>query len=105
MGYLYLSIAVAGELLGTNLLKASNGFTRISFSIGSLVAYALCFYFLSIAMKTINLSIAYALWAGVGIVATTVLSVLIWHEQINLTIVLGIILIVVGSILLNLHIE
>ncbi|WPC17255.1 multidrug efflux SMR transporter [Pediococcus inopinatus] len=105
MGYLYLSIAVAGELLGTNLLKASNGFTRTGFSIGSLVAYALCFYFLSIAMKTINLSIAYALWAGVGIAATTVLSVLIWHEQINLTIVLGIILIVAGSILLNLHVE
>lgn len=105
MGYIYLGIAVVGELVGTNLLKASDGFTRVMFAICSLVAYILCFYFLSLSMKTVNLSVAYALWAGVGIVATTVLSVIMWHEPINWSIIIGVGLIVLGSILLNLHIE
>ncbi|GEO69312.1 DMT family transporter [Levilactobacillus acidifarinae] len=104
MGYLYLGIAITGELVGTNLLKASAGFTRLFFTMGSLAAYVLCFYFLSLAIKTINLNIAYALWAGVGIVATTALSVLVWHEQLNPVIIFGIGFIVVGTILLNINV-
>lgn len=103
-GYLYLGIAITGELVGTNLLKASDGFTRLPFTAGSLLAYILCFYFLSLAIKTIDLNIAYALWGGVGIVVTTALSVLIWHEQINPVIISGIALIVAGTVLLNLNV-
>lgn len=105
MGYVYLGLAIAGELVGTNLLKASAGFTKLGWAVGSMVAYVFCFYFLSVAMKTINLNLAYALWAGVGIVATTVLAVVIWHEQITATSIIGIGLILVGSVLLNLHVS
>lgn len=101
MGYLYLGIAITGELVGTNLLKASDGFTRLPFTAGSLLAYILCFYFLSLAIKTIDLNIAYAF---VGIVVTTALSVLIWHEQINPVIISGIALIMAGTVLLNLNV-
>lgn len=105
MGYLYLGLSVIGEVLGTNLLKASDGFSRIVFAVGSLVAYLFCFYFLSLSMRTMNMNVIYALWAGTGIVATTILSVFLWHEAISWTIVLGVVFITVGSVLLNLHIN
>ena len=54
-------------------------------------------------MKTINLSVAYALWAGLGIVLTTVLAVVVWKESINLSSVLGIVLILSGVVVLNLY--
>ncbi|MCS9985342.1 QacE family quaternary ammonium compound efflux SMR transporter [Weissella paramesenteroides] len=103
MGYLYLALAILGELLGTNLLKASNGFSSLWETLGSLVSYGACFYFLALSMKTVNLNIAYALWAGLGIVLTTILSVVIWKEAINLSSILGIGFILVGVVILNLY--
>lgn len=103
MPYLYLSTAIVGELIGTNLLKAAAGFTRFWPSLGALVAYGLCFFFLSLAMKNIDLNVAYAIWAGVGIVITTALSFLLWHESLNLASILGIGLVVIGVVVLNLY--
>jgi len=103
MGYIFLGLAILGELLGTNLLKASNGFSSLWETVGSLVSYRASFYFLALAMKTINLSVAYALWAGLGIVLTTVLAVVVWKESINLSSVLGIVLILSGVVILNLY--
>ncbi|CAK8054477.1 DMT family transporter [Eupransor demetentiae] len=103
MGYLFLTLAICGELIGTNLLKASNGFSVLWASVGALAAYGVCFYFLAIAMKTINISVVYAIWAGVGIVLTAVLNVVIWRESLNIPTLLGLMLIVVGAVILNLY--
>ena len=103
MGYIFLGLAILGELLGTNLLKASNGFSSLWETVGSLVSYGASFYFLALALKTINLNVAYALWAGLGIVLTTVLAVVVWKESINLSSVLGIVLILSGVVVLNLY--
>lgn len=103
MGYIFLGLAILGELLGTNLLRASNGFSSLWETVGSLVSYGASFYFLALAMKTINLNVAYALWAGLGIVLTTVLAVVVWKESINLSSVLGIVLILSGVVVLNLY--
>lgn len=64
MRYVFLLLAILGELVGTNLLKASNGFSSLWKTLGSLAAYGACFYFLDLTMKAINLNVAYALWAG-----------------------------------------
>ncbi|MCI1985152.1 MAG: multidrug efflux SMR transporter [Lactobacillus sp.] len=101
-GYLLLLLAILGELLGTNLLKAANGFTVFWPTIGSLLAYGACFYFLSLSLKTLNLSVAYALWAGLGILLTTIVAVLVWKEALSLPNILGIALIVIGVVVLNL---
>ena len=53
MHYLELALAIIMELIGTNLMKLSNGFTHLCFSLGTLISYGLCFFFLSI----LNLSI------------------------------------------------
>ncbi|MFC6289830.1 DMT family transporter [Levilactobacillus angrenensis] len=103
MAYVYLGTAIIGELIGTNLLKAAAGFTRFWPAVGALLAYGLCFFFLSLAMKQIDLNVAYAIWAGIGIVVTTVLAVLLWHEPLNFASLLGTALVILGVVILNLY--
>ncbi|KOY78775.1 DMT family transporter [Apilactobacillus kunkeei] len=100
--YLFLALAIIGELIGTNLLKMSVGFTKILPTIGSLISFALCFYFLSIAMVKIPLNIAYANWSALGILATTAIASLVYKEQINVMSMIGIVFIIIGVVLLNL---
>ncbi|GAA6112844.1 MAG: multidrug efflux SMR transporter [Apilactobacillus sp.] len=100
--YLFLLMAIIGELIGTNLLKMSMGFSKLLPTIGSLISFTLCFYFLSIAMIKIPLNIAYANWSALGILATTAIASLVYKEQINIMSALGIILIVAGVVILNL---
>ena len=95
-------MAIIGELIGTNLLKMSMGFSKLLPTIGSLISFALCFYFLSIAMIKIPLNIAYANWSALGILATTAIASLVYKEQNNIMSALGIILIVAGVVILNL---
>ncbi|MFB3166626.1 quaternary ammonium compound efflux SMR transporter QacH [Neobacillus sp. 179-C4.2 HS] len=102
MSYLYLALAIVGELIGSSLLKASEGFSKLFPTIGVIVAFVGCFFFLSLSLKTIPLNTAYAIWSGVGIVATTIISVLIWKEKINTASITGIILILAGVVILNL---
>lgn len=101
MAYVYLALAIIGELIGTTLLKYSNGFKEIVPSIGALISYGVCFFLLSKSLHSISLSVAYATWSGVGIIATTIISILIFKESISALGVLGIILVVAGVILLN----
>ena len=102
MPYLYLTLAIAFEIAATSLLKLSQGFSKIIFGLLALVFYGLCFFFLSLSLKEIQLNIAYALWSGLGLLGTTVLSVFIWHEKVGLISLLGMVLVVAGLILLNL---
>lgn len=100
--YLYLAGAIILEVLATNLMKASEGFTKLPYTLGTLGVYGLCFFLLSLAVKGMDLSLAYAIWAGVGIILTTAISVLVWHESINLATALGLALIVIGVVIVNL---
>lgn len=102
MPYLYLAAAIGGELLGTTGLKYAEGFTRLGPSVLALVSYGVCFFFLSKSLEYLNLSIAYATWCGIGIVASTLLSVLLFKEQLTLIGLVGIALVVVGVVILNL---
>ncbi|MDQ6598221.1 multidrug efflux SMR transporter [Bacillus salipaludis] len=102
MSYLYLMLAIMGELIGSSLLKASEGFSKFYPTIGVIIAFVGCFFFLSLSLKTIPLNTAYAIWSGLGLVLTTVISVLIWKEKINMATITGIILILIGVIILNL---
>lgn len=103
MSYLFLVLAIVGELIGTSLLKASEGFSKLFPTFGVIIAFILSFYFLSLSLKVIPLNIAYALWSGIGIVATTIISILIWKEKVNLVSILGITLILVGVVVLTLY--
>ncbi|WP_407812533.1 DMT family transporter, partial [Staphylococcus aureus] len=68
MHYLYLFISIATEIIGTSFLKTSEGFTKLWPTLGSLLSFGICFYFLSLTIKFLPLNITYATWAGLGLV-------------------------------------
>lgn len=68
--YLFLAGAIVFEVLGTNALKATAGFTRLGPSLLTVASYVGAFYLLGLSLKGLSLGIAYAIWAGVGIVLT-----------------------------------
>ncbi len=103
MAYILLSIAIGLELLATTLLKYSAGFTKLWPTLGCLLSYISCFYLLSKALNTINLGVAYATWSAVGIVATSIISAVLFGEKVNLTGIISLIMIISGCILLNLY--
>ncbi len=99
--YIYLTIAVIGEVFATAMLKMSVGFTVLMPSIGVVSGYVLSFYCLSLCLSTIPLSLAYAIWAGSGTALTAVIGVVVWGEIFNNFKTFGIIMIIGGVILLN----
>lgn len=105
MHYTYLAIAIILEVMGTSSMRASNGFTKPLPTIGTIVAFLACFYFLSLALKAVPLGLAYAIWAGVGIVLTALISVVFFHDRLDLPAIIGICLIVIGVVVMNLFSE
>lgn len=101
MYYLYLILAIIFEVVGSSFLKASEGFSRLIPSIVVAVAYLCCFYFLSLALRGISLGVGYAVWAGLGIVLTTAVSVVVYKQPIDFAAIAGISLIVAGVVILN----
>ncbi len=65
--YVILLISIIAETVATTMMKASEGFTRLVPSIAVVIGYAIAFYGLSQVVKTMNIGIAYAIWAGSGI--------------------------------------
>lgn len=101
MPYLYLGIAIVCELIGTTLLKYAEGFTRLWPSVFCILSYMICYIFFSKSLLNINLSMAYATWCGLGIVASTLLSIFLFKESINMIGIIGIILIIIGVVIVN----
>ncbi|WP_417434612.1 DMT family transporter [Hoeflea sp.] len=102
MPWLFLGIAITGEVIATTALKASEGFTRWGFGSISVVGYAISFYFLAIVLKTIPVGIAYAVWAGAGVAMVTLIGIVMFGQKLDLYAYLGIGLIVAGVLVLNL---
>lgn len=100
-GYLYLMVAIIGEVIGTNLLKSTDGFSKLLPTLYTILAYVISFYFLSLSFKTIPIAVAYAVWGAIGIILITLFSVLVWKEPINLMTIIGLGFIIVGTILVN----
>lgn len=102
MAYLFLTLAIILETAGTVCMKLSNGFTRPLPVVGTCLTYIACFYFLSLSLKTIPLGIAYAVWAGLGIVLGNIIAVAFFKQQFDLAAGIGVTLIVAGVVVLNL---
>lgn len=100
--WMLLAIAIVFEILGTSLLKASDGFARWGLGAASIGCYWVCFFFLAVAIKTIPVGVAYAIWSGVGIVAITVIGFVAFKQNLNVMQLSCIALIAIGAIGLNL---
>lgn len=101
MKYLFLGLAIIFEVIGSSFMKASEGFTKWFPSAIVVIAYLICFYFLSLALKMIPLGVAYAIWAGLGIVLTAAVSVFIFKQKIDIAGIVGIVFIVIGVVIMN----
>lgn len=102
MGNLFLAIAIIGEVIATSLLKASQGFTQPIPSLLVVVGYGITFYFLSLALQTIAVGTAYAIWSGAGIVAISLIAFVVYRQSLDLPALIGIGLIIAGVLVINL---
>lgn len=101
MGYVELAVAIVAEMIGTNFMKASAGFTKLVPTAITIIAYIACFYSFAHSLKSVKLSVAYATWGGLGITLTAIIAVVVWHESISWEEILGIVLIIAGVVLCN----
>ena len=99
----WLIVAVAGLMeTGWALgLKYSEGFTRLVPSVVTVVLALGSFYLLSVAMKSLPVGTAYAVWVGIGAVGTAIAAVFLFQEPVNLMRVMGVLLILAGIVALN----
>ncbi|MGE6376720.1 DMT family transporter [Peribacillus muralis] len=100
-GYIALGISIITEVFGTTMLKISDGFNNLIPTLGVIIGFGMAFYCLSLCLKTIPLSLAYAIWAGIGTALTALIGVLLWDEPFSTLTLGGLILIIGGVTLLN----
>ncbi|WP_174329830.1 DMT family transporter [Litchfieldella anticariensis] len=101
MVYVYLGLAIVAEVIATSALKASNEFTRLWPSVLVLVGYAMAFYMLTLVLRTLPVGIAYAFWAGLGIVLITLIGILVYGETLDLPAILGLAMIIGGVVVIQ----
>jgi len=80
MAWLFLFLAIVLEVAGTTCMKLSNGFTNIVPTVLLFIFYGLSFYLLSIVLKTMDLSITYAIWSAVGMALVATVGILYFKE-------------------------
>ena len=102
MAWLYLIVAGLFEIGFALGLKYSEGFTRLWPTLGFMVSGGISFYLLSVAMKTLPVGTAYAVWTGIGAAGTAVLGILLLRESSDVFRVISIALIVAGVVGLRL---
>ncbi len=102
VSYLFLALAVVLGTAANTFAKSAEGFTLWLPSILTAITIVACMYSLSQVMKTIPVGITYASFAGITIIATTVIGVIKFSQMPNLYTVMGLGLIIVGVLMVNL---
>ena len=100
--YLLLVLAIITEVTGSTLLVKSEGFSKLIPSVAVVILFAIAFYLLSHVIKVIPLGVAYAIWAGVGIILTALIGVVVLKQSLDAPAIMGILLIVCGVVVMNL---
>lgn len=101
MTWLALGSAIMFEVVGTSLLQASQQFTKPWATAGMAACYAMAFYLLSLALKSIPVGLAYAIWSGLGVVLISLIGMFVFKQKLDLPAVIGLVLIVGGVIVIN----
>ena len=96
--WLVLAVAIVFEVAGTTSMRLSEGFTRLTPSVLIFVFYAVSFALNTLIIRTLGLSVVYAVWSGVGTVLTAAIGFLYFKEPATALKLVCIGLIVVGVI-------
>ena len=102
MSLIYLALAITFEVCGTTLMKLSEGFSNIKYAAIMLICYVLSLSMLTLALKKLQIGVAYATWSGVGIILISITGFMFFRESINLQKIIFMSLIIIGTIGLNL---
>lgn len=102
MGWVYLVAAIFLEVAGTTSMKLSDGFTRLGPSVAIFVLYGLAFACLTLALKSFDVSVAYAVWAGLGVALISLVGIVYFQEPVTAVKLGSLVLIVLGVAGLNL---
>ena len=100
--YIILIIAVALGTAANGFAKSAQGFTLLAPSLMTAVTIVGCMYTLSLVMKTIPVGITYASFAGLCIIATTIVGVYKFNQIPDLYTIIGLVFIIVGVLMVNL---
>jgi small multidrug resistance pump len=101
MVYLYLLFAIVAEVIATTALKASDQFSRPGPTIIVAAGYFTAFYLLTLVLERIPVGIAYAVWAGVGMVLILLAGAVVYRQIPDLPAIVGILLIVAGVVVIH----
>jgi len=102
IAWILLLFAIVMEVSGTTCMKLSQGFTQLWPSILVFVFYAFSFTASTFALKTIDVSIAYAVWMALGTTIIAIIGLVLFHESLTPLKVIALITIITGVVLLNL---
>jgi small multidrug resistance pump len=102
MSWAYLVTAIVLEVCGTTCMKLSHGFTKLLPSVLLFAFYGLSFSAMTLAIKRIEVSVAYAIWSGLGTALIAAIGILWFKEVVSTLKLLSLLLIVLGIIGLNL---
>jgi small multidrug resistance pump len=103
IAYLWLTLAIVAEVVGTTALKASEEFTRLIPTTIVVVGYGIAIYLLALVVRTMPVGIAYAVWAGLGIVLIALTSAVVYKQTPDLPAIIGIALIIAGVYIINVY--
>ena len=102
MTYLYLLFAIFLELSGTISMKLSQGFTRPFPSFLIFIFYGLSFTLLTVVLKRMDVSIACAIWSGLGTALIAIIGSVYFNESMTLVKLVSLGLVIIGVLGLNL---
>jgi small multidrug resistance pump len=102
VSWLFLTIAIVMEVCGTTCMKLSDGFSKLTPSVLIWVFYGISFVAFVFALKRIDVSFAYAIWAGLGVLLISAVGILWFREPAGILRLASIGLIMIGVVGLNL---
>lgn len=100
--WLYLALAIASEVSGTVALRYADGFTKFGPSAIVIAGYAVSVWLLALALKELEISLAYAVWAGIGTAAIALIGMGMMGESVNALKIASLGLVIAGVVGLNL---
>jgi small multidrug resistance pump len=100
---LVLLAAIGIEVGATSLLPRTRGFHDLAWSLVVMGGYALSIWLLALVVRQMSVSVAYAVWSGLGTAAIAMIGVLALGERVDAVKLVALGLIIVGVVVLNLH--
>ena len=102
MGYVFLGLAIVACVAGSSALTASDGMVIKKYGVIGVLVFAISYVLLSRSILTINISIAYAVFCGVGIVLSSLISIIVFKQKMSAIGIVCMILIIAACIIIHL---